>query len=93
MTLDMFVDEMIRLAKPLGYTPTTFLSMREKYTTAGAIKRLVETSEPQSGYRRLCDLGMKDWTLEAAVLKFPDIQFTHKTKEYAQARLDGIFDA
>ncbi len=92
MTLDQFVDELIRRARPRGYTPTTFMRMRAEYGTASAIRRLVETSEAQSGFHRLRELGMSDWCLEAAVLKFPD-QFTKRTIDYARARLAGIFDA
>lgn len=93
VTLDEFVDEMMNRARPLGYTPTIFMRMREDHGTVGAIKRLVETSERQSGFRRLRDLGLKDWTLEAAVLRFPRTEgFTRKTAEYARARLDGILD-
>jgi hypothetical protein len=93
MSLDEFVDEMIRRARPLGYTPITFMRMRDDHGTAQAIRRLVETSEPQSGFRRLRDIGMKDWTLEAAVLRYPETaEFTQHTAEYAKARLDGILD-
>jgi hypothetical protein len=91
VTLEQFVDELIRRARPRGYVPTIFMRMRAEYGTVSAIKRLVETSEAQSGFRRLKELGMLDWSLESAVLKFPD-QFTRKTIEYARARLQGILD-
>jgi hypothetical protein len=55
------------------------------------VKR-VESSEPKSGYRRLKDLGLLEWSLEAAVTKFPE-EFSKRTLEYARARLDGILDA
>lgn len=92
MTLDQFVDELIKRAAPKGYSPTIFMRMRENYGTVTAIQKLVETSEPQSGFRRLQKLGMTEWCLESAVVRFPD-QFTRKTLEYARARLDGVFDA
>lgn len=91
MTLDQFIDEMIEKARPFSYSPTTFMSMRDKYGTVSAIKRLVETSEPQSGFRRLREIGLSDWCLESAVIKFPN-EFTKKTIEYARARLDGKLD-
>lgn len=93
MTLDEFVDETIRQARAVGYHPTVFIGMRQKYGTVQAIKRLVETSEPQSGFKRLKDLGKLEWTLEAAVRNFPQDFPDRKTQEFAQARLDGILDA
>jgi hypothetical protein len=92
MTLDQFVDELIRRAAAHRYVPTTFIRMRADYGTVSAIRKLVETSEPQSGFRRLKELGMLDWSLESAVLAFP-CQFTAKTIKFARARLDGTLDA
>ncbi len=92
VTLDEFVDETIKQASAKGYVPTTFMNMRQKYGTVQAIKRLVETSEPQSGFRRLQTMGMKVWTLEAAVVKFPGDFPDPKTQAYAQSRLSGLFD-
>ncbi len=93
MTLEPFIDESIKRSNKKGYHPTTFIRMRSDYGTIPAIKRLVESGEPQSGFRRLKELGMLDWSLEAAVLKFPQDFPDRKTAEYARARLDGILDA
>ena len=93
MTLEEFVDELLRRAAAKDYHPTIFMRMRQQYGTVGAIKRIVETSEPQSGFRRLRDLGLSEWCLEAAVLRYPDIFTERKTREYAQARLSGVLDA
>ena len=93
VTLDQFIDESIARSASKGYFPTTFIDMRQKHGTVGAIRRLVETSEIQSGFNRMRDLGMPEWSLEAAVCRFPDHEgFTKKTLAYAQARLDGKFD-
>jgi len=91
MTLDEFVDELIRRAAVLGYHPTIFMRMRAEHGTVSAIRRIVESSEPQSGFKRLKELGLTDWCLESGVLKYPD-QFPAKTAVYAKARLDGILD-
>lgn len=93
MTLEQFIDESIKRSAEKDYHPTTFMRMRRDYGTIRAIKRLVESSERQSGFRRLQELGMLDWSLEAAVLKFPEDFPDRKTAEYARARLDGILDA
>lgn len=94
MTLEQFVDEGSRLCQSKGYYPTVFMRMRQDYGTVPAIKRLVESGEKQSGFTRLKKLNLLDWSLEAAVLKFPgEPGFTRKTAANAQARLDGILDA
>ncbi|MFG1345112.1 hypothetical protein V5F59_09485 [Xanthobacter autotrophicus DSM 431] len=94
MTLEQFIDESIQVSRTKGYHPTTFMRMRADYGTVGAIRRLVETGEKQSGFVRLRELGLLDWSLEAAVIKFPDEPgFTRTTIAYAEARLQGILDA
>jgi hypothetical protein len=92
MTLEDFVDESIRVSREHNYHPTTFIGMWQKDRSPAPIKRLVESSEPKSGYKRLVALGLKDWSLEAAVVKFPD-RFSKDTLAYAEARLKGILDA
>jgi hypothetical protein len=92
LTLDQFVDEGIRRGSAAGYHPTVFLRMRQDYGTKQAIERIVKTSKPQSGFRRMKDLGLLEWTLESAVLKFPE-QFSSHAGTYAKARLDGTLDA
>ena len=87
MKLDQFVDEMLRRAADLDYHLIPFIRIRHEYGTAGAIKRIVESDE--SSFQRLVDLGLKDWTLESAVLKFGDIFPDRKTRKYAKDRLDG----
>lgn len=94
MTLDEFVDNCVAVSIEHGYHPTRFLEMRQSgaYPLVGLIKHLVETSEPRSGFVRMKQLGLADWTLEAAVVKFPD-EFTTDTLAYAKARLAGTLDA
>jgi hypothetical protein len=95
VTLDEFVDQGVRVAHDHGYHPTKFLQMRQsgQYTTIALIRHLVETSEPRSGFVRMKELGLQQWTLEAAVLKFQDEFKDLPTIKYAQARMDGILDA
>ncbi len=85
--LDVFIDETIRRAVAKGYHPTVFVGMRERWGTKDAIKRLVASGEIQSGFRRLKDLNMLEWSIEAAVLKFPS-HFDKNIREAAQFRLD-----
>ena len=94
MTLDQFIDESLRQSKRKGYSPTAFLRMRATRGTVEAVRRLVQTSDRHSGFVRLRTLDLLDWSLEAAVLRFPgEPGFTRETVAYAKARLDGILDA
>ncbi len=68
--LEQFIDQGIRLGAELGYYPTVFMQMRERWGTVGAMKRLVVSGDIQSGFRRLHTLGLRDWSIEAGVIKF-----------------------
>jgi hypothetical protein len=85
--LDDFIDEMLGLAGGLGYVPTKFLAMRESLGTQGAIERLVVTGDIQSGFKRLHSLGLLDYTIEAAVVRFPHIFTNAQIRAAAEWRL------
>lgn len=85
--LDTFINESIRLSETKGYRPTVFMQMRERRGTKEAISRLVTSGEIQSGFRRLKDLGLLNWSIEAAVLKFP-AEFDAEIREAAKFRLE-----
>jgi hypothetical protein len=93
MNIEEFVNESIRLAVSKGYVPTSFMAMRERHGTIEAINRLLRTSDPQSGYRRMVQLDLKNWALESAVEKFPDLFPDKLVRANASARLKGILDA
>lgn len=84
--LEAFIDETIRLARQDGYHPTAFIQMRSRHGTVAAISRLVMSGDIQSGFKRLKDLGLLNWTIEAAVMKFP-AEFSADTRDCAQFRL------
>ncbi len=84
--LESFIDETIRLSREHGYHPTTFITMRQRHGTIGAISRLVVSGDIQSGFRRLNELGLLDWTIETAVTKFPD-EFSRDVRQSAEWRL------
>ncbi|NEV79800.1 hypothetical protein DYI24_22460 [Rhodopseudomonas sp. BR0C11] len=84
--LEAFIDETIQISLSKGYPPTTFQRMRRQYGTVSAIERLVTKGEIQSGFKKLLSLGLKDWSIEAAVLKFPE-RFSIDARECAEFRL------
>jgi hypothetical protein len=85
--LEAFIDEGIRLCRENDYPPKVFERMRRRHRTIGAITRLVVSGgEPQSGFKRMNDLGLLDWTIEAAVVRFPD-EFSKAVREVAEWRL------
>ena len=86
VALESFIDETIRLAGLKGYHPTTFITMRDRHGTAPAISKLVVSGDIQSGFTRLQQLGLLDWTIETAVTKFPG-EFNREVLEAAEWRL------
>jgi hypothetical protein len=89
--LDAFIDETVRRAKSQGYHPTVFQGMRAQHGTVLAIEKLVKSGDVQSGFKRLKDLGLLDWTIEAAVVRFSE-KFTPAARECAEFRLRLVRD-
>jgi hypothetical protein len=87
--LEAFVDEAIRLSKERGYNPTIFVGMRHQHGTIDAIERLVQSGDMQSGFKRLKQLDLIDWTIEAAVIKFA-AEFSHNARQCAEWRLQQV---
>lgn len=84
--LEAFIDETIKRAAAAGYHPTEFIRMRRTYQTVPAISRLVVSGDIQSGFKRLQQLGLLDWSIEAAVLRFPE-EFSRDVQECAAFRI------
>ena len=84
--LEAFVDETIAVSAQKAYYPTTFIGMRQRHGTIDAITRLVISGDVQSGFSKLQRLGLIDYTIETAVLKFPT-EFSKQAHECAAFRL------
>ncbi|MEA2915662.1 MAG: hypothetical protein QOJ15_7743 [Bradyrhizobium sp.] len=82
--LQLFLERKVALED--GYHPTTFVQMRERYKTVEAIRRLIRSGELQSGFKRMKELGMLEWTIERAVIQFPE-HFSGEEIEAARWRL------
>jgi hypothetical protein len=89
--LEAFVDEGLQLMAERHYYPTVFIRMREQYGSISAIERLVVSGEVQSGFHRLQRLRMLEWSMEAAVGRFPD-RFTQTARDCAAFRLAHVDD-
>lgn len=89
--VEAFVDEGLRRMAQRNYYPTIFLRMREEHGTVPTIERLVVTGEVQSGFQQLRRLNMLEWSMEAAVGRFPD-RFTQTARECAAFRLANVDD-
>jgi hypothetical protein len=87
--LEAFIDKSIELAKERGYNPTIFIGMRRQHGTLDAIERLVQSGDIQSGFRRLNQLRLLDWTIESAVIKFPT-EFSRNALLCAEWRLQQV---
>lgn len=79
----------MRLAKERGYNPSIFVGMRHQFGTIDAIERLVQSGDMQSGFKRLKQLGLLDWTIEAAVIKFA-AEFSGNARQCAEWRLKQV---
>jgi hypothetical protein len=90
--LEKFIDESLRRSSAEGYPAPVFRRMRDDWGTKGAIERLVVSGDIQSGFVRLKELGLIDWSIEAAVLKFPD-EFSKAIREAATFRLKQAHSA
>ena len=84
--LESFVAEGVRRAQERGYHPIGLLQMRERHGTAEAIRRLVRSGDIQSGFKRLAELELSEWSVEAAVLRFPE-EFSRQDQQAAEWRL------
>ena len=84
--LESFMDESIRLSRENGYDPHVFVRMRADYGTIGAIERLVRSGDIQYGLTRLVEKGLSQWSVEAAVLRFPG-EFSEQNRQAAEWRL------
>jgi hypothetical protein len=92
--LEQFLDEGIARCRAKRYPPTKFEQMRVDYRRRGLkseelIKTLVISSDMQSGFKEMERLGILEWSLEAAVLKFPG-RFDKETREAAAWRLEEV---
>jgi hypothetical protein len=89
--LEAWIDESIRLSQSKGYYPRDFIRMRyaNGHRSVGPIERLVQSGEIQSGFKRMKKIGLLAWSLEAAVLKFPE-RFTKAAQTCADFRLNVL---
>jgi hypothetical protein len=87
--LEAFIDKSIELAKEREYNPAVFVAMRRQYGTVDAIERLVQSGDLQSGFKRLKQLDLLDWTIESAVIKFPT-EFSRNARQCAEWRLQQV---
>jgi len=89
--LDEFLEELIRRAGDKGYVPYIFMNMRERYGSIESIERLVKSVKVQTGFKKLRELALLEWSIEAAVVRFPD-EFTKDAFACAQFRLANVND-
>jgi hypothetical protein len=86
--LESWIDESIRISEQHGYFPNAFKAMRSRHGTVRAIERLVSSGDIQGGFKRLRELNLLRWTIEQAVVNFPDDFPNLEVRQAAQWRLD-----
>ena len=75
----------------LGYNPTVFVGLLERYGGVQTAKRLIAEGEIQYGFKRLAALGRLDLTMEQIMLE-PEFAslFTEGELAAARWRLDQL---
>ena len=88
MTADVenAVEELLRLARLKNYVPTAFIRMRQNVGSVSAISKLMVSANIQTGFLRLLQLGLREHSLEAICLQFPE-DFSKQVRECARFRL------
>ena len=89
MTLDQFVNELISRSASAGFQLFQLTQMRDEYGTVSAVQALVERSEDTSGLAFLVEHELQGWSLEAAVVNYPN-HFPSETVGLARSRLAKI---
>ena len=66
--VEAWVDESIRQSKARGYHPGDFIRMRaaDGGRSIQVIERLVQSGEVQSGFRRMKQIGLLEWSLDSS---------------------------
>lgn len=91
--LEAWLDEATRQCAAHGYRGTLFERMRRDPAlgTLGAMEKIVKTTDIQSGFVRLKQLGILQWSIEEGVRKF-ESEFTSEAVTYAKFRLENPND-
>ena len=77
----------VNACRDLGYNPTAWVGMIERYGAVDAAKKLLVSGDLQPGLLRLLKLGRTDLTIEHAVLA-KDLGANDQRQDYLRARLD-----
>ena len=83
--------ESVPVVIELGYNPTVFVGLLERYGGVQTAKRLIAEGEIQYGFKRLAALGRLDLTMEQIMLE-PEFAslFTEGELAAARWRLDQL---
>ncbi len=84
--LEAFVDESVRLARKARIHSTRFIELRASKGTCEAISQLVLNPRITNSFTDAVLKGLKGYTPEAAVLKFPQY-FSDEVRDAARRRL------
>jgi hypothetical protein len=84
--LEVFLDKAHAVCVKQGMKPKVFEPMRQRYGTLEAIRKIVTKGVLQDFLVEMQKLGIARYSLEAAVLKFPN-EFDAETIACARWRL------
>ena len=89
MEFEKRIWETIKICEEkFDYKPTIFINMVYEHGMVDAVKRLINTSKPSSGYTKLWELNALNLSLEAIILEdeWKNI-FTEEERMKAKKRL------
>jgi hypothetical protein len=87
--LEALIDESVAISRKHGYPPVAFERMRRQIGTLATIKKLVISGELQSGFKKMQELGIIEWSLEQAIRNFP-AEFSKAERECAHWRIETL---
>jgi hypothetical protein len=88
---DQRLRDSIHESISLGYSPTRFMEMLNKWGGVGTAKRLVASGEIQDGIRRIVEMGHPELSMESIMLEpqFASL-FSEGELQAARWRLDQL---
>jgi hypothetical protein len=87
MSVQKSVTSLIRVAAEHGYHPTRFIKMWDATPTISTLEKMVITGDIQTGFSKLAELGLLDYSVEKIVI---DHSSNRSVIAAAKWRLDQV---
>ena len=88
--LRKWVAESLRLSIKRGYKAGHFIEMWMANRSERTLERLVISGEIQSGFARMVEIGLIDWSMEQGVINFAPLFTNPEVVDAAKFRLNLV---